>query len=173
MVTWRGGMPNQQAKGASGPDRAGQRLPGAAYRIRPGKEILTGRTSNQSIPNNDEIPSGAKVSHHAIICPFMIARTYVYRAFEEAEADERYGEWQRRERQAALGFNRKSEAELQRLLVYREESPESLWLTKNPTLDLKKLIARDRPPLGNRGGCRTHWNAWRRRHSAAFGCSVF
>ena len=41
-------MPNQQAKGASGPDRAGQRLPGAAYRIRPGKEILTGRTSNQS-----------------------------------------------------------------------------------------------------------------------------
>jgi hypothetical protein len=79
-------------------------------------------------------------SHHAIICPFMIARTHVYRAFEEAEADERYGEWQRRERQAALEFNRKSEAELQRLLVYREESPESLWLTKSSTLDLKKLI---------------------------------
>jgi hypothetical protein len=80
-------------------------------------------------------------SHHVIICPFMIARTYVYRAFEEAEADERYGEWQRRERRAALEFSRKNEGELQRLLVYREESPESLWLTKSPTLDLKKLIA--------------------------------
>jgi hypothetical protein len=80
-------------------------------------------------------------SHHAIICPFMIARTYVYRAFEEAEADERYGEWQRRERRVALEFSRQSEAELQRLLVYREESPESLWLTKAATVELNKLIA--------------------------------
>jgi hypothetical protein len=78
--------------------------------------------------------------HHVIICPFMIARTWVYRAYEEAEVDERYGAWRRREREAALEFCRKSEANLRKLLVYREDSPEALWLTKTPTLALRELI---------------------------------
>jgi hypothetical protein len=79
--------------------------------------------------------------HHFIKCHFMIARAYVYRAFEAAEAESRYGEWQRREQRAALKFCIDTEAWLQKHLVHRQESPEALWLMDKTTADLKNYIA--------------------------------
>jgi hypothetical protein len=79
--------------------------------------------------------------HHAIQCPFMIGRTYVYRAFEAAEAESKFGNWQRREQRATLKFCVKTEAWLQEHLVYRQEGPEFLWVTSKATADLKALIS--------------------------------
>jgi hypothetical protein len=77
---------------------------------------------------------------HIVLCPYWIARTYVCRAYEAAEAEETMGEWARRERRAALKFDHKMEFELQKLLIYRTQSAHAQWLDNAATDNLNKLI---------------------------------
>ena len=95
-------------------------------------------------------------SEHGIGCPYMIARMYVYRAFEDAENEETYAGWRRTEIRAAAKLNEKFEEQLQKILLYRNEAAESLfWRTsatellkcalnqiQAETAELRRLIAR-------------------------------
>jgi hypothetical protein len=76
-------------------------------------------------------------SEHGIGCPYMIARMYVYRAFEDAESEETYASWHRAEIRAAAKLNEKFEEQLQEILLYRNEAAESLFWRTSVTESLK------------------------------------
>lgn len=76
-------------------------------------------------------------SAHGIACPYLIARSYVYRAFEDAENEETYAGWHKAEIRAATKLNQTFEGQLHEILLYRNEAAERLFWRSSVTASLK------------------------------------
>lgn len=125
----------------------------AALRARlfPQGHHAVGKKPNPALPIDDFVaelkqvdklrPDLLLAEYHSIACPYLIARTYVFRAFDIACADERYGQWDREQTQAALQQSKATEHELQILLARRENGPGFLSLSSSLIKALREAIA--------------------------------
>jgi hypothetical protein len=79
-------------------------------------------------------------AQQGIECPYLIARLYVYRAFRDAEFEEKYTPLHKDDLQAAAKLCEVAEGALKEIVLQRSEALESIHLKNSITASLKDIL---------------------------------
>jgi len=79
-------------------------------------------------------------AQHGIKCPYLILRLYVYRAFRDAEIQEKYAPLYKDDLQAAARLCEGAEGALREIVLQRSEALGCLYLETSITAQLREIV---------------------------------